>query len=52
MVHSLGLQVCVEGIETTEELVKISALNPDFIQGYYYSRPCPKEEFIEKFLSK
>ncbi len=52
MVHSLGLQVCVEGIETTEELVKISALNPDFIQGYYYSRPCPKEEFIEKFPSK
>ena len=50
MVHSLGLQVCVEGIETTDELEKISALGPDFIQGFYYSKPCPKDEFIGKFL--
>lgn len=48
MVHSIGLNLVVEGIETQEELVKISALNPDFIQGYFYSRPCPQKEFCEK----
>lgn len=49
MVHSIGLNLVVEGVETKDELIKITALNPDFIQGYFYSKPCPKEEFFEKF---
>lgn len=49
LVHSIGLNLVVEGIETNDEQTKISALNPDFIQGYYYSRPCPKWEFQQKF---
>lgn len=50
MVHSLGLQLVIEGIETKEELDKISVLHPDYIQGYYYSKPCPKAEFYNKYL--
>lgn len=49
MVHSLGLAVCVEGVETAEELSSIRALGPDYIQGYYYGRPCPEDEFMESF---
>lgn len=49
MVHSLGLKICVEGIETEEELSYIRVLNPDYIQGFYYGRPCPENEFIENF---
>lgn len=49
MVHSLGLKICVEGVETEEELISIRALKPDFIQGYYYGKPCPEDEFLEKF---
>lgn len=49
LVHSLGLKICVEGVETEEELLRIRALGPDFIQGFYYGRPCPAEEFIETF---
>lgn len=49
MIHSIGLSLVVEGIETRDELIKITALNPDFIQGYFYSKPCSKEEFFEKF---
>ena len=49
MVHSLGLKVCVEGIETEEELRSIQALGPDYIQGYYYGKPCPEEEFLDTF---
>lgn len=51
MVHSLGLKICVEGVETEEELVKIRALRPDYIQGYFYGRPCPESEFLETFCS-
>ncbi|MGN1188283.1 MAG: EAL domain-containing protein, partial [Lachnospiraceae bacterium] len=49
MVHSIGLNLVVEGVETNDEQTKISSLSPDYIQGYYYSRPCPVEEFKRKF---
>ena len=49
MVHSLGLSICVEGVETEEELLSIQALGPDFIQGFYYGRPSPADVFIETF---
>lgn len=49
LVHSLGLKICVEGIETEEELKEIRSLGPDYIQGYYYGRPCPEESFIFEF---
>lgn len=51
MVHSLGLKICVEGVETEEELVKIRALSPDYIQGYFYGKPCPEAEFLATFCS-
>ncbi|MCD7725792.1 MAG: EAL domain-containing protein [Clostridiales bacterium] len=50
MVHSIGLRLVIEGIETTEELSQIVSLDPDYIQGYYYSKPCPQEEFYQKFI--
>lgn len=52
MVHKLNQYVCVEGIETKEDLKRIRELGPDFIQGYYYSKPCSKEEFLKKFFGK
>jgi len=52
LVHSLGLKICVEGIETEEELQKISKLGPDYIQGYFYGRPCPADEFLFEFCTK
>ena len=49
LVHSLGLKICVEGVETEEEVNYIRALGPDFIQGFFYGRPCPADEFFETF---
>ena len=49
MVHSLGLKVCVEGVETAQELQKVQELGADYIQGYYYSKPCPREEFSARY---
>lgn len=49
LVHGLGLKICIEGIETEEELNSIRALGPDYIQGYYYGKPCPADEFFETF---
>lgn len=49
MVKSLGLKVVVEGIETEEQLNGMLEIGVDYIQGYYFSEPLPKQEFI-KFL--
>ena len=49
LVHSLGLKICVEGVETEEEVNYIRALGPDFIQGFFYGMPCPADEFFETF---
>lgn len=50
MAHSLGVKVCVEGVETQAELDKIMTLSPDCIQGYYYGKPVDAETFEKEFL--
>lgn len=45
LAHNLGLKVVCEGVETKEQLEFLKARNCDIIQGYYYSRPVPPEEF-------
>lgn len=47
LVHSLGLTVIAEGIETLDQVERLKAAECDFIQGYYYSRPLPPEEIAE-----
>ena len=50
MVHSLGSYVCMEGIEEKEELNKMMKTKPDMIQGYYFGKPSPADQFEETFL--
>lgn len=52
MVHSIDLKLCVEGIETEEELEKIKKMDPDYIQGYYFGRPVPLAVFLEEYVAK
>lgn len=49
MIKDLDLEVVVEGVETKEMLDTFIDFDCEYIQGYYYSKPLPKEEFI-KFL--
>ncbi|MCR5349543.1 MAG: EAL domain-containing protein, partial [Acholeplasmatales bacterium] len=51
MIKSLGRKVVVEGIETNESLNEFLEYDCDFIQGFIYSKPVPKEEFID-FIKK
>lgn len=50
MSHGIALKLCVEGIETEDELAKISEVGPDFIQGYYFGKPMSLEQFYKEHL--
>lgn len=45
MARSLKLKVIAEGVETAEQLAFLREHACDQIQGYYFSRPLPPEEF-------
>lgn len=50
MAHGMNLKLVAEGIETAEEIDGMSSEKIDYIQGYYYSRPLPMNDFLE-FIS-
>ncbi|MGN1104875.1 MAG: EAL domain-containing protein [Candidatus Coproplasma sp.] len=47
MLHGLGLKIVAEGVETKEMLYALEDLGCDYIQGYYFSRPIPRDKFVE-----
>lgn len=51
MAKYLEVPVIAEGVETKEQLDALKAIGCDIVQGYYFSRPLPPEEF-ESFLEK
>ncbi|MGN0412780.1 MAG: EAL domain-containing protein [Lachnospiraceae bacterium] len=51
LVKMLNLQSVAEGVETAGQLERIKSLGCDYIQGYYYSKPLPVDEF-EKYMMK
>lgn len=47
MLKALNMEIVVEGIETQKCMETFAALECEYIQGYYYSKPLPKKCFIE-----
>jgi diguanylate cyclase (GGDEF)-like protein len=42
----LSVPVIAEGVETEEQLNMLRDLGCDIVQGYYFSKPVPAEEFV------
>jgi EAL domain-containing protein (putative c-di-GMP-specific phosphodiesterase class I) len=51
LARRFGLSVVAEGVENRETLEKLIALKCDQVQGYFFSRPIPSDEFLV-WLSK
>nr|WP_321266281.1 EAL domain-containing protein [uncultured Sulfurimonas sp.] len=47
MAHSLGFKTVAEGVETQEHAKLLRSMNCDQLQGYYFSRAIPKDEFTQ-----
>lgn len=48
----LDMKVVAEGVETKEQLDIIKALECDTVQGFYYAKPMPENEYFEYISSK
>ena len=46
MAHCLGLKIIAEGVETQGQRDLLATLGCEYIQGYFYAKPMPKEEFL------
>ncbi len=51
IMHKMGLAIVSEGVETTEQMAAMCNLGVNYIQGFYFSKPLPKGEFL-KYLEK
>ncbi|MEM6999071.1 MAG: EAL domain-containing protein, partial [Pseudomonadota bacterium] len=49
--QQLQCETVAEGVETEQQHKKLTELGCDLIQGYYFSKPLPNEEY-EKLLPK
>jgi len=47
MIHGMGLKIVSEGIETKEQCEKIIEMGISYIQGYYFSKPVPENEYYD-----
>ena len=47
MIKSLKLLIVCEGIEEQKQFDDSMDLGIEYIQGYYFSKPIPKDDFIE-----
>lgn len=50
MAKSLQMSVVAEGVETSKQLEFLKNIGCDMIQGYYYSKPIPADEFTDKLV--
>lgn len=45
MAHDMGAKVVAEGVEDKEQLTFLQSVDCDMIQGYYFYKPMPENEF-------
>ena len=50
LVSTIGVKVCVEGVETVKQLDAICHMNVGMIQGYYFGKRMRLGELEEKYL--
>lgn len=52
MSQSVGMDVVIEGVETLNQLAYVSDIGCNLVQGYFFDKPLPKEEFLDRLQNK
>ena len=47
MIRQIKKEILVEGVETLSQVELLKKLDVDYMQGFYFSKPVPKETFLE-----
>jgi EAL domain-containing protein (putative c-di-GMP-specific phosphodiesterase class I) len=47
IIKSLGKEIVAEGVETGEQARQLIKLGCDHIQGFFYARPMPRDQFVQ-----
>lgn len=50
LASTLGLYICTEGVEMTDQYEIVKQMRIKYIQGYYFGKPMRIEEFESKYL--
>ncbi len=51
LADAIGVSICVEGIETKKQYKVLEGMKVRMIQGYYFDKPMPQEEFEKKYVN-
>ncbi|KGX87242.1 putative bifunctional diguanylate cyclase/phosphodiesterase [Pontibacillus litoralis] len=52
LAQHLGAEVTVEGVETKQEVDFLQASGCNYLQGYYFSKPLPVKELMDRYQAK
>lgn len=52
LAETIGVSICVEGIESSMQYEVLKGMKVKYIQGYYFDKPMPKDEFEKKYCKK
>ncbi|MCR5303252.1 MAG: EAL domain-containing protein [Lachnospiraceae bacterium] len=50
LAENLDKRICVEGIETRGQIEVLKDMNVRMVQGFYFDRPMPAEDFEKKYV--
>jgi len=50
LADAFSAEVCVEGVETAQMRDFLKKYGVNSLQGYFYSKPIPMDQFIEKYI--
>jgi len=52
LAETIGVSICVEGIETEAQYKVLEGMKVRMVQGYYFDRPMRQRDFAEKYVKQ
>lgn len=50
LAETIGVNICVEGIEGPAQYKVLHGMKVKYVQGYYFDKPMPRRQFEEKYV--